>query len=30
MVATGSDNELRRTCAPYREYLAVAESEIQP
>jgi subfamily B ATP-binding cassette protein MsbA len=30
MVATGSDNELRRTCAPYREYLAVAESEIPP
>ena len=29
MVAIGSDDELRRTCAPYREYLAVA-SEIQP
>ena len=28
MVATGSNEELRRTCAPYREYLSIAESEI--
>ncbi len=28
MVATGSNDELRRTCAPYREYLSVTESEI--
>jgi ATP-binding cassette subfamily B protein len=30
IVATGSNDELRRTCAPYREYLSLTESEIQP
>jgi subfamily B ATP-binding cassette protein MsbA len=28
IVATGSHDELRRTCAPYREYLSLTESEI--
>jgi ATP-binding cassette, subfamily B, bacterial len=28
MVAAGSDDELRRNCAHYREYLALTESEI--
>jgi ABC-type multidrug transport system fused ATPase/permease subunit len=30
MVATGSNDELRRTCAPYREYLSITDSGIQP
>lgn len=30
MVATGSNEELRRTCAPYREYLSITDSEIEP
>ena len=29
MVAAGSNEELRRTCAPYREYLSITESEIE-
>jgi ABC-type multidrug transport system fused ATPase/permease subunit len=29
MVATGSNDELRSTCAPYREYLSITETEIQ-
>ena len=30
IVATGSNEELSRTCAPYREYLSITESEIEP
>ena len=29
MVATGSNEELRRTCAPYRQYLSITETEIE-
>jgi len=28
MVATGSNEELRRTCEPYRKYLSLTESEM--
>jgi ABC-type multidrug transport system fused ATPase/permease subunit len=28
MVATGTNEELRRTCAPYREYLSITEAEM--
>ncbi len=28
MIASGSDEELRATCAPYREYLSITESEM--
>ncbi len=30
IVAIGSNDELSRTCAPYREYLSITESEIEP
>jgi ABC-type multidrug transport system fused ATPase/permease subunit len=30
IVATGSNEELRRTCARYRDYLSVTDSEIDP
>ncbi len=30
IVAIGSNDELSRTCAPYREYLSITESELEP
>ncbi len=30
IIAIGSNDELSRTCAPYREYLSITESEIEP